>query len=426
MTAVCSARDDVSPGGSARDDGTMPLSPAARLLLACCHPQLRGAQAERLQVCAGAIEDWNALVDQAGHQFISALTHRHLSRHCADRVPPKALTALHQAAQRVGTRNLFLLHELRVLERDFLSPLGVRFLVFKGLTLAQRYYGSLALRQSRDIDILVPADHLYALARRLRDAGYRLMASDLVVSDVDLRHYCATAGEVNFISPQGAIIELHQLLDFTGAQYPVTTDCLLSHADNEVLGKRDYAVMPTTDLFIYICYHHARHRWSRLHWVADLSAISSHPSFNLQAIRRRAAQLGLLRLIEAALHLKAVLFEGSTEPPPSRFAVQMISDCRRFLNPDVLPPEITRQSLVARTGGILVDRWRRLTWNWHVNTHLRNRLNYLRFMARPCYIDYLFMPLPKRLSFLYRVLRPTRWILESIRGYQPKRRTKSA
>lgn len=409
-----------------RGDGAVSFSTTASLLLACCHTHLDSARIDHLQRCASAIDDWNAVVDQASHHFVSALVYRHLSRHCLEIIPPAVLSLLHEQSMRVATNNLRMLHDLQVLEQDFLAPLAIRFLVFKGLTLGQRYYGNLTLRHARDIDILILAKDLYPLACRLRDAGYRLKSADLVVSEEDIRQYCATIGEVKFISPKGTIIELHQKLDFTGAQYPVSTEWLFTNSESETLGRHSYEVMSTTDLFIYICYHHARHQWSRLHWVADLSAVSSHPSFDLPATRKRASELGLLHLVEASLHLKAVLLDSATQAPPSRFAATMVRQSARFLWARSLPPEIARESLLTKTAGIFVVRWRQLVWNWQVNSRYKHRFSYLRFILKPSYMDYLFAPLPKPLSFLYVILRPTRWLWEGIREYKPKSRAKLA
>jgi hypothetical protein len=355
-------------------------------------------------------------MQQSRHHFIHALVYRHLNCHAADLVPDEVLGAMKIAAKGVITRNLRLLHEMQTLERDFLGPMGVPSLAFKGVTLGERYYGEQGLRHARDLDVLLPAEHIFEVALAMQQAGYRLEDSATVPDQSSFRAYCELTAEVNFISPNGILIELHQVLDFTGAQYPVNTTWLFGAAEEQRLGGITSLVLPTTELFIYICCHHARHQWSRLHWVADLSAVMAHPSFDLSAIRERARALGLLDLIESAIFLKQKLLDNANIVPPTGFAKAMLRDCLSNLAPGATPPEIERERLCEEPGGIWRLRLADFLWNLRVNTHFGNRLNYLWFLTRPIYPDYRFIPLPRRAWALYLLLRPFRWLVEGLSG----------
>lgn len=392
------------------------LPPETALLLSACHHKLDDPRANKLRQCASAVADWPAAMQQSRHHFIHALVYRHLNCHAADLVPDDVLSAMKSSANGVITRNLRLLHEMRTLERDFLGPMGVPSLAFKGVTLGERFYGEQGLRHARDLDVLLPAEHIFEVALAMQQAGYRLKDSATVPDRSSFRAYCELTAEVNFISPNGILIELHQVLDFTGAQYPVNTTWLFGAAEQQRVGGITSLVLPTTELFIYICYHHARHQWSRLHWVADLSAVMAHPSFDLSAIRERARALGLLDLIESAIFLKQKLLDNANIVPPTGFAKAMLRDCLSNLAPGATPPEIERERLCEEPGGIWRFRLANFLWNLRVNTHFGNRLKYLWHLTRPAYPDYRFIQLPRRAWALYMLLRPFRWLVEGLSG----------
>ncbi len=80
--------------------------------------------------------------------------------------------ALRDEAQAIATRNLQLAAESVRLVRRF-EAASVPVMVIKGTVLATLAYGTLAIKMSWDVDLLVPPERLEDAAEVLRDAGYR-------------------------------------------------------------------------------------------------------------------------------------------------------------------------------------------------------------------------------------------------------------
>jgi hypothetical protein len=389
------------------------LSPALRLLLTCCR---RNPDVAQLDTAASSLRDWSRITSLARHHLVTPQVLLHLKRTTPGLVPMDTFAELGAEGRRAAVLNLLHLAELRQLAECYLVPARIRYLVVKGLGISARYYGHVSLRLSRDIDLLVDPDRLLELTTALMENGYRLSDARLVNNANDLRAYCAMHAEINMISPRGVVIQLHQLLDFTGCQYPVGISELFDLAEHIAIGEDTHPVMPTLELFVYIAYHHGRHQWSRLHWIADLDAIISHETFDVHGVLARADLLGMRPVVQAALDLREALKDPPDHAVKAPLSKQLISDCLRYIQEDATPPETERKSQRGTGPGIVHSWLRNFLFNWRANDHWKNRCRYIFSISRPTYADYLFLPLPESLFWLYRFLRPIRWAYEIARG----------
>ena len=76
-------------------------------------------------------------------------------------------------------------------------------LALKGVTLAQLAYGSLTLKHSRDIDLLVPPQHALAGMALLEGVGFRLQDPAREMSAAQRRAFVAHGREAEFGPPDG-------------------------------------------------------------------------------------------------------------------------------------------------------------------------------------------------------------------------------
>ena len=117
-------------------------------------------------------------------------------------------------------------------------------------------------------------------------------------------------------SPTGARIEVHYTLDKTDAFYQGFdwTSCGLKPVK---IGTGQVMTLPSHVHFVYLCYHHTRHRWAQLHWVSDLEMLSQHPNLDWEEAYAHAQFTGLLPTVLASLamarHLAAE--RGDRQPP---------------------------------------------------------------------------------------------------------------
>ena len=207
--------------------------------------------------------------------------------------------------------------------------------------------------------MLVDRADLEPVLRSLFAAGYRLLDRLQVANSRrpavdDALAMAHLSKELALMSPHGACVEIHHRVDPTGTAFP--TAGLLARTETIEIWNRAWPVLSTTDLFAYICAHHAGHRWSRLHWVLDLSMMRRHPSFDADAVLGRATAAGVRRVVEAAMDLPealaAMVREAAPSDRPRGLNAAFVAGCIAHLDPQDAPEQAARR---ARGGALLAQ-----------------------------------------------------------------------
>lgn len=381
------------------------LPPSARLLLIVARVDLTPAQADALRALCGQIDDWGTVVREARFRMISELLRHHLLAHAADLVPEGALRRLELIAQRSIERSLSVRAELHRLTTRLFEPLGISPVVFKGPALALRYYEQPALRSCRDLDLLLERSEWESLFGALLDEGYRVL---------DEEDAPQTPGEVQFAahfrpppalkSPHGVIVEFSTALEKRGRRFP-TAEMLQIAEPFEREGTRLRA-LPLATLFPYLCLHHTRHGWARLHWLADLDAVVRHADFNRAKVLAEARSRGLASTVEAALDLHEIA--GDVHLDARRRVTAPAADLTRDLATML---QANRAAEVALTE----PRARRRDAHVWQSSALQRVLEWsLQWLRPPRLDDYRRWPLPPRLFWLYRLLQPLGLLLRRV------------
>ncbi|MEG3148885.1 nucleotidyltransferase family protein [Sphingomonas sp. ZT3P38] len=377
------------------------LPASARLLLACCLDQGL-MEGEQLRALAAAVDDWDAFLEQAAHHFVLPVVQARLG----ELLPPEPRARLEAAVLDVACHNLRIAGTLGQLHRDWLAPNGIRYAAVKGVTLAQRYYGAVGRRACRDLDILIDRPHFAPTVAHLCAAGY-VLREPFELPDDPARHAahieaaCDLNCEVALRSPGGVMIDLHRNLDLTGADFPPAR--LFGRAETVRIAGADIPVLSTADLFVYICYHHSRHQWSRLHWVADLGRIAAAPEFDRAATRRVAVSAGMEKLVLACLDMPRLLagVVAGEVLEDVGLASLMAGECVTYLTPGALPPEHEHHARLSDRR----YRWRHLfgtiATEWRQREGAVRRFRAATKSLRPSWQAYLDLPLPRGLRWLY-------------------------
>lgn len=288
------------------------FSPEFQLACACC----------RVAPTAG---DWVeikrllAMVDVPA--FVSLVVTRHrigsivhsvLGQLPAPDLPANLMEPLTAAARHNAVKALQAQRTHIMLARWF-AQAGIDWLPFKGLTVAQRYYGDLALRQVNDIDVWVPKSKLMQARSILEARGFRLDVAarhwDLAQRgprhlDYLLRYYF----EEQHYSREFGALELHWQVTGNSAQFSLAPETLLDRAETIQVGGVPMRVMSDVDLLLYLCEHGGRHGWYRLKWLADLPRLLAHRPWDWQQVFARARQAGSVRTLLLGLELCRDLF----------------------------------------------------------------------------------------------------------------------
>jgi len=380
------------------------IGPTARILLLCARETLDAEQSEKVRLLCAKIDDWRWFVSQAEFRLIVPLVYRHLSSFNEPVAPPSAMADLRERARRAVLSNLAMVEVHHRLVRDILEPLSAPYLFFKGPSFAYRYYRNPELRQCRDIDLLVPRRHLARVGRHLLSAGFTLCAPSRCASDDGLLFLQRFSGMMNWLSPEGVLVEIPSSLDAEWGRLP--TEELITQSEMTQIGNLGVPVLSTGDFFCYMCNHHSRHHWARLHWLADLNVLITSTQIRARDMLQHAHVRGFERTVAAGLSLQKAF--ALNEPWKARiedpFAHELLRHCLTNLEGSFDQELCLRDSFPATSfdKGAARRRWR----SWIVS-------NWSRF--RPRTEDFSARPMPARWHWIYYLLRPFMFVSRKFR-----------
>ncbi len=357
---------------------------------------------DRARVLCARVQDWPKLTDIALRKFSLPLVYRNLQSLKLDETYGPMLDAMRAQVLPLTFGALRVLAAQRKFHNDCVAPLDLAHVYLKGPSLAARYYDDPGLRFARDVDILMSRDDQRKLVHQALSKGYQIAdGNDLKgcqISNRDLEAILNYKTVATLVTPNNITIEVHWNIDKRLGLFEV----------GETLQRREmisdealrYGVMPTADLFCYVCYHNTRHIWSRLHWIADLDAIISDPSFDRNKVLARAAELGLSSNAEACLELHEIAVSGdaSNLAKGGSRGAELAAVCLRNLPGDL------QLEYDLREGEELLG----LPFKWMVSPEVRKRARILTRLSRvlPGYDEYEAWPLPRGLQWIYYVSKP--------------------
>jgi hypothetical protein len=276
----------------------------------------------------------------------------------------------------------------------------------KGTSLAIMAYGRVGLRQSEDIDLLVPYETVPAATALLTRAGYRRFDPPSDISDRQLRLIMPLRKDLGFVhGATGQRIELHWRL-FLNPHAMDEAAMVRSCQTVRLTASMTLRTLNDEDLFAYLCMHGALHWWNRLQWLADFNALLSQaPEGGVQSIIGAAETRGAGRAAAQALLLCQRLLSTHL---PARLTVELANSLTlRWLETTAVRAMTCGQGELepheARFGttrGSLSTILLKRSWRYRLselNTHLTTET------------DILAMPLLARTRLLYPILRLPLW-----------------
>jgi hypothetical protein len=379
---------------------TPQLRREVELLLACARASLNESRSARVKELATEDLDWDYLLQLADRHGLQPLLYWHLNDARGADVPEHHLQRLRVAFQRVSALNIFLTHELRRLISLFAQN-NITAVPYKGPALALQLYGNVALRQFSDLDIIVhPGDVLAA-----RDL---LLAEDYALfpplterqQAVMLRTQC----NLPFTRERNRlVVELHWKVSAPHFARPFDTADFWGRLVDAKLDDVNIKLPAPEDLMLALCVHGSKHLWERLAWICDIAGlIESKPELNWQLLVAQARETGSERMLFLGLQLARDLLDAQVPGEVGRTiaadgaVASLANDVVRHL----FTPELTPSGI----HGYFLFQLR-------ARRRLRDKFNYLRFVATPTEEDLVRMKLPAPLTFVYYLMRPVRLVV---------------
>jgi hypothetical protein len=388
-------------------------APEFLLVAACCRWPPSESRNAAVRSAAAPITDWGAVLLTARRHRVVGLVCDAL-RAVEMQLPAAPAAEFARRAQAISRKNLLLATETCRLQK-LLDAAEIPSIALKGAALAKLAYGFLKLKDTKDIDLLIPLDRAVAAMALLERDGYALAFPARHLSETQRNAVVRYSREVAFTHPgNGAFTEL---------QWRV--------ADNPELLKEVHAGSPTQnvivadglsirtlardDLFAYLCIHGAHHAWSRLKWLTDLNAFIATSDADILHLHRHAQAKGAGFCSGQALLLCQRLFD-------LRLPGGIASELQETARVTKLYA-IAAEAMAARTGGSAPAAAR----SFRMQFLLGQGWTFFAVQCRTAAVgilDVISLPLPPYLQFLYPLLRLPLWLWRRAAAARPLGRSR--
>ena len=380
-----------------------------RLLVECARHAAGLTSAREVGAAAALIDDWAAAERLASVHGLLPWLARALA---SSGMPGAACEPLIGAASAGAARTLGQLRRLAEL-CALLDRAGVPVLPYKGPALSLQLYGDAGLRQSVDIDLVVPFES-YARARAvLLGAGLPPRRGH---SERQERTLFASLGHAPFGNGSD-FVELHWR--FVDRRFPFALDVehALARARTIRIGGSTLPVMADDDLLAVLAMHGTRHLYERLEWLAGVTRLLLAQPGEAARLDAHATSLRARRMLRVSVHvaqriLGFPLDDGwrhalATDPDAARVGEAMAAELEAHVLRDV--------PLLA--GAALQRRYAEL-----VDTRADRAKLYVHATLAPTARDHAAFALPDALVPLHHVLRPARLAARYVaRAVAPRR-----
>jgi Uncharacterised nucleotidyltransferase len=365
-----------------------------------------------IRATAKAPVDWERFLGIVERHRIWGLARQGLTQ-AGVALPAEIDRALNAKTWAVSRRNLALAAETARLCWLF-REVAIPAVFVKGVTLSVLAYGDIGIKHSRDIDILVSPARVLEARAVLERAGYALKHPLPALTETQLALLLRHGKEWEFLREVGEITtELHWTLTFNGS---LMRDVDASSPLAAVrIGDAEIPTFRIEELFVYLCVHGARHSWSRMKWLADVAALlATIPSADIEALYRAAQRRGSGRCAAQALllcermlgvELPAALRAELRRTPTALLleAIALDAMLGRVVQADV--------ELSARALGNLRDLLSLFLLGGGSYVYLWRGLTRLFFFSE----DIAAFALPRRLTWVYAILRVPLWALRRLK-----------
>ena len=279
------------------------IPPELWLMLACA-----GSDNVKVKNLLQQHVNWDFFVQLTIHHRVYPSVYKTLSQLSNSVVPEHALSFLRKKYQENTIHSLSLTGEtVRIVKA--LESYDIRCIVLKGAPLAWRLYGDIAVRPSRDIDILVPFEKLEKAISILKSEGYydihsfTSRQSQIYYKNIKNAHHFEYRNSKTNIS-----LDLHWKFSDSFHLIPKITPSIIKKI--KVAGNT-LPVFSDEEWLLYLMLHGAKHGWFRLRWLVDVAKFIQHENIDWNKMYHLAKHIGIITILHQSLILANRLFAVS-------------------------------------------------------------------------------------------------------------------
>ena len=302
------------------------LTPEMQLLVACCGVSMKQDEQEKeesVQRLSALTRqegiDWSRFLDLIERHRVHSLVYNNINQYAAEHIPASVRLTLKNRSNKKTRQMLNLTAELVRLSKLFAEH-DIFLLSFKGIALSQQLFGNLALRYSKDLDLLIKPEDLDQAEQLLLSNGYKRQLPDFALTPRQKKALLKTAQHVSYYHPsRQVLVELHWRLHANPHLLPSAyRKQMMANRQQLSIAGTQITSLSDEDTFLYLCLHGANHGWYRLKWLCDVAQfLHREPAINWQAWVENVLALVLYRPVAQALLLAHHLFDAPL-PPATR------------------------------------------------------------------------------------------------------------
>jgi len=266
-----------------------------------------------VRTAAASVRDGERRSAGVGRQRGAGLVHSALKAAAAEVPAPAGPAIAHSAAGIIRSSMTGAAETARLMR--LIENAGYPVLTVKGAALAALVYGSIALKQSKDIDLLILPEHAEPVIALLEQDGYHITFPARELSQTQRGMLTRYGKDVAMRRP-GAYpqLELHWRMFGNRGLLPTIT----ARSPRQTVALSGGIAVDTLalpDLYAYLAAHGTGDGWSRLKWLADFNALVAPLEANTIAnLHAHAERLGVGRCSAAALLLCAEILALPLDP----------------------------------------------------------------------------------------------------------------
>jgi hypothetical protein len=387
--------------------------------LALRRPQTADVVGELRKLMAADLE-WGQILDGARRHRVASLLLEGLQESASPHLPATVESELRVQAFSAVKQSLAQMAEIRRLAPMF-ARAGVRFLALKGIVLSMQLFGEPALRNPRDLDLLVSPDEIGGAESVLLETGYH--RSGITLSPRQRAAYRRWIKDVAYVNPRNGIrVELHHRLSDNPALLPCDFEMLWREREEVEIAGATIAGLPRDKLGLYLCAHGAGHCWEELRWLVDFAAALSKPSASRVALEM-ADRVGLGAAILHALTIANCWLGLSVDEHQlarariDRHVARLDRILAHFYAGHSWHQSLERSSLA---GLLRYSVWLR-SYTYLIKTDWR----YWGYQARREFVtpaDWEVLHLPDSLFWAFPLVRPVGWLMRHTKSRAQLRR----
>ncbi len=339
--------------------------------------------------------NWNLFLQLAYHHRLYPLIYKRLVHTNNQWVPQTVLKKLKSSYEKNTFNMLFLSREMETLN-NVLQENGIPTLFLKGPILAKDLYGDLSNRTCGDLDLLTSIDELQKVDKVLVNLGYKkdeYIRS--LLGDWKWRHHHFTY----FHSTHGTKIEIHWRLNPAPSNEPSFKD-LWDRKRKYVIKENPLYYLSMEDLFYFLVTHGARHGWSRLRWLMDIHQILEK-DLDWKVVNHLLKKCQSEKVAGQSLILSQSLFHSKLPMDLKNLTTKRNS---QLLAKDAVFYFEKLVNLHSKSVPIEISKYH--AKHLYSLMSVQQKIVHILSLLHPFYTDAEILPLPKRLHFLYFLLRP--------------------